>query len=285
MVTKKGVFTLLVLSGCLSFFCLSLTAQQQDRPEISAINLDPFFTGMEGTFVIHDVQKGITQVYNPARAEKRFIPASTYKIANSLIALETGVVSDTEFALPLDTATVQPMDWWPESWHKEQTLKTAFQNSVYWYYQELARRIGEDRMKEYLRRLDYGNQNMGGGLDTFWLVGDLRISPFEQIDFLRRLYAGNLDVSERSMQIVKEMMVLEEKPTYRLSGKTGTAEITATKELGWLVGYLEKGKRVYVYALNMEGERVWEDWPPSKRKELVGKILEELDIMGAGMVQ
>ena len=279
MVTKKSLFTLLALTGCIHFFCLSLAAQQQDRPEIRTINLESFFTDMEGTFVIHDVRKGMTQVYNPERAKKRFIPASTYKIANSLIALETGVVRDSEFTLPLDTATVKPMDWWPESWRKEQTLKTAFQNSVYWYYQEIARRIGEDRMKAYLHKLDYGNQDMGGGLDTFWLIGDLRISPIEQVDFLRRLYAGRLDVSERSIQIVKEMMVLEEKSTYRLSGKTGTAEITSTKELGWLVGYFERGKEVYIYALNMEGERVWEDWPPHKRKELVHEILEELDII------
>jgi len=279
MVIKKSIFTLLVLSGYVQFFCLSLAAQQQDRPEIKTINLESFFKGMEGTFVIHDIRKGMTQVYNPTRAEKRFIPASTYKIPNSLIALETGVVSDYEFTLPLDTTTVTPMDWWPESWRKEQTLKTAFQNSVYWYYQEIARRIGDERMKVYLRKLDYGNQDMGGGLDTFWLVGDLRISPFEQVDFLNRLYAGDLDVSERSIQIVKELMVLEENSTYRLSGKTGTAEITSTKELGWLVGYLEKGKEVYIYALNMEGERVWEDWPPPKRKELVHEILEELDII------
>ena len=279
MVNKKSIFIVLVLSGCIQFFCLSLAAQQQDRPEIRTINLESFFAGMEGTFVIHDIRKGMTQVYNPARAEKRFIPASTYKIANSLIALETGVVSDSEFELPLDTAIVKPMNWWPESWRKKQTLKTAFQNSVYWYYQEIARRVGEDRMKAYLQKLDYGNQDMGGGLDTFWLIGDLRISPFEQVDFLHRLYAGDLDVSERSLRIVKEMMVLEEKSAYRLSGKTGTAEITRTKELGWLVGYLERGNEVYIYALNMEGERVWEDWPPQKRKELVYDILEELKII------
>ena len=279
MIAKKSIITLLVLSVYIQFFCLPLAAQQQDAPEIRTVNLDPFFTGMEGTFVILDTQKGVTQVHNQTRAGKRFIPASTYKIANSLIALETGVASDPAFTLPLDTTVVVPMDWWPESWRKEQTLKTAFQNSVYWYYQEIARRVGEDRMQAYLQKLDYGNQNMGGGLDTFWLIGELRISSFEQVDFLHRLYSGYLNVSGRSMEIVKEMMVLEEKPTYRLSGKTGTAELTSTKELGWLVGYLEKGKQVYVYALNMEGERVWEDWPPQKRKELVHEILEELEII------
>jgi beta-lactamase class D len=172
-----------------------------------------------------------------------------------------------------------PEPWWPRSWRRDQVLRTAFQNSVYWFYQEVARRIGEDRMQDYLRRFDYGNQDVGGGLDQFWLRGDLRISPYEQVEFLERFYTGNLGLSARTTQVVKEVMVLEDGASYRLSGKTGTAEVTPTRELGWLVGFVETGDRVVFYALNMEGERVWEDWPPHERTDLVRQLLAELGVL------
>ena len=243
------------------------------------VDLSRFFVGMEGTFVLVDAQQGLTRVYNPARAEQRFLPASTFKIANSLVVLETAVVDGPDFALPWDPRATPPQGWWPESWQRDQSLRTAFQNSVYWFYQELARRVGEDRMGTYLQQFRYGNQDLGGGLDRFWLHGDLRISPFEQVAFLQRFYFGDLGVSERTGRIVQDVMVLEDHPHYRLSGKTGTADVTPTKELGWLVGFLERGEAVYFFALNMEGERVWEDWPPHQRKELVRRLLTELGVI------
>ena len=99
------------------------------------------------------------------------------------------------------------------------------------------------------------------------------------MDFLQRFYTGDLGVSERTSQIVKDVMVLEEGPSYRLGGKTGTAELTPTRELGWLVGYLERGSSVYCFALNMEGERVWEEWPPRKRKALVLRLLKATNVL------
>lgn len=243
------------------------------------VDLSAHFAGMEGAFVVVDGRSGRTRVYNPERAQRRFIPASTFKIPNTLIALETGVASGPDFALAWDSAAAPPAPYWPDSWKRGQTLRSALQNSVYWYYQELARRIGEPRMREHLARFGYGNQDMGGGIDRFWLHGNLRISPLEQIGFLRRFHAGELGVSARSTQLVKEMLLLEETPAYRLSGKTGTADVTPTRELGWLVGWVEAGGETYFYALNMEGERVWEDWPPRKRTQLVRTLLGEMGVI------
>jgi beta-lactamase class D len=119
---------------------------------------------------------------------------------------------------------------------------------------------------------------MGGGLDRFWLHGDLRISAFEQVAFLERFHSGKLGLSSRTTEIMKGLMLLEDDGSYRLSGKSGTAEVTATRELGWLVGFLERGDETVFYALNIEGERVWEDWPPQKRPALVRRLLGELDL-------
>ena len=238
------------------------------------LDLDSLFTAdLEGTFVLRDLATGTIQTYNAERAAERFLPASTYKIPNTLIALETGAASGPDFAIPWDSTEAAPRAWWPRSWRGDQTLATAFRNSVYWAYQDLARRIGEDAMRMYLAQFDYGNQSMGGGLDRFWLGGDLRISPLEQSAFLDKLYHGRLGVSERSTQIVRDLMVLEETDAYRLSGKTGTGEVTPTREIGWLVGFVEVGEEAYAYALNMEGERVWEDYPPQSRAAFVTRIL------------
>jgi beta-lactamase class D len=242
------------------------------------VDLSSFFVGSDGTFVVLEPRVALRWVYNSERASRPFIPASTFKIPNSLIALETGVADGPDFAMVWDSEASPAASWWPRSWRSDQVLRTAFQNSVYWYYQELARRIGEDRMREYLRRFGYGNENMGGGLDQFWLHGDLRISAEGQVDFLRRFYSGELGLSARTAEIVRKIMVLRETAACRLSGKTGTANVTPTRELGWLVGFVECGDNVAFYALNLEGERVWEDWPPQKRTDLVLRLLDALGI-------
>jgi len=139
--------------------------------------------------------------------------------------------------------------------------------------------VGNDQVQAYVDRFEYGNRNLSPKVDTFWLHGDLRISPIEQIRFVQRFNEGKLSVSQRSTEIVKDIMVLERGEEYILRGKTGTAEVTPTRELGWLAGYLERGDDTFYYVLNMEGERVWEESPPQKRKNLVLKILRTLGIL------
>lgn len=216
-----------------------------------------FFRGIEGTFVLLDPQKNRIIRHDADRARARFLPASTFKIPNTLIALETGVASGPDFALSRDPKVAPRQPWWPAVWSKDHVLGTALKNSVVWFYQELARRVGAGRMQAYVDRFDYGNKNISGGIDQFWLTGDLRISADEQVEFLRRFYFGDLGVSERNTRTVKELLLLEETPEYRLSGKTGWAGIgvTGKPETGWLVGYLERDGNVYFFATNISIER------------------------------
>lgn len=217
-------------------------------------DLTRHFGEIEGAFVLLDGQGRRLVVHDSARAWTRYLPASTFKIPSTLIALETGVASDPDFALPWDSVAAPRQGWWPGSWARDQTLRTAFPASVVWYYQELARRIGPERMRDHLARFDYGNEDISGGIDQFWLTGGLEISPVEQVEFLRRFYFGELGVSERSTGLVKESLVLEETPTYRLSGKSGWAGLgePGARQIGWLVGYLERGDDVYFFATNIE---------------------------------
>lgn len=281
--TKKMVIVLLLAQ--ISAACSLL--EKPEESEVSSlekeINLAEFFQDIdpnEATFVVYHPSSGQTIRHNAARAQQRFIPASTYKIPNSLIALESGVAKGSEHMIPWDSA-VRPDDgFWSSEWSRNHTLRSAIRLSVYWYYQALARDIGAERMQAYLDQMDYGNRDIGGGIDQFWLHGDLRISPNEQVRFLERMYSGELGLSPRTTQVVKEILVLEENADYRLSGKTGTADVTPTRELAWLVGFVERGREVWFFALNMEGEQVWEQWGHSaKRIALVRSLLQELEVL------
>ena len=261
---------------------------------IEPVDLAASFAGIDGeaSFVLLDAESGRVRVFGTDRSRRRALPASTFKIPNTLIALETGVVDGPEFRLPFDSTANPPQPGWPRSWPRDQTLRSAFRNSVVWYYRELARRVGPALMTAWLDRLAYGNGATSPAVDRFWLDGDLGISPQEQVEFLRRLWAGELPVSERSASVLRELMALDEGPGWQLYGKTGTAEITPTRELGWLVGAVEReredatGADVSLFALYMEGERVWEEWPPDRRAELVERILLGLGALptGAGPV-
>jgi beta-lactamase class D len=220
---------------------------------VHASDIGRYFQGVEGAFILLDAQSGQTLCHNPERARVALLPASTFKIPNTLIALETGVASSPDFALAWNSTVAPRQSWWPAVWAQDHTLRTALPGSVVWYYQELARRIGPERMQSHLERFDYGNRNISGGIDQFWLTGKLRISAEQQVDFLRRFYFGELPVSERSTQLVKDLLVMEETPLYRLSGKTGWSglDVSSAQPVGWFVGYLERSGQMYFFATNL----------------------------------
>lgn len=238
------------------------------------------FQGINGTFVLFDSGADSTVVvHNPERAQIRFLPASTYKIPNTLIALETGVADGPDFTLARDSSLAPEQDWWPEAWARDHhTLRTALPNSVVWYYQELARRIGAEQMQQFVNRLEYGNRDISGEIDLFWLTGGLRISAEEQVGFLKRFYFGELDISERNAAVTRDLLVIEETPGYRLSGKTGWVMPVDPSEpqIGWFVGYLERGENVCFFALNIDIE---EDEDAAMRIPIVKNILHDLGLM------
>ncbi len=217
------------------------TAISEIRPD-----LERYFQGSKGAFVLYDRQHNRYIRYNPERCATRFIPASTFKILNSLVGLESGVIRDQDYVLKWD-GVQYPI----ASWNQDHTLKTAIENSVVWYYQELARRVGREKMAQYVSAADYGNRDISGSIDTFWLEGGLRISADEQVEFLKRLYAGDLPFSQRSMNIVKTILVLDKTPSYQFSGKTGSAQRIAP-HVGWFVGYVETQANAYFFATNYE---------------------------------
>ncbi|HZC35068.1 MAG TPA: class D beta-lactamase [Chthoniobacterales bacterium] len=236
--------------GILLFFALSwrlvvpiLADQMIEHPEWKA-NFDA--NGVTGTIVVNNLLKGETHVYNPQRAAEPFIPASTYKIPHSLIALETGVVKDEHQSFKWDGQRR-----WVDTWNRDQTFRSALKYSVVWVYQEIARQVGEQRESDYLKKFAYGNEDVSGGVDHFWLDGSLRITALQQIEFLKKLYLNQLPVSERSILIVKDMLINEANSKYILRAKTGW-ENAGAQGIGWWVGWIETDNDVHFFALNLD---------------------------------
>ncbi len=227
--------------------------------------------GYKGSFVMYETGRERYVYFNPDRCAKRFSPASTFKILNSLIGLETGVLKDdsTEFAWDGVKRDIP-------SWNRDHTLKSAFANSVVWYYRKLARMIGTKKMKMYIDSCSYGNRDISGGIDKFWLDGGLAISQEDQIDFLLKLYRNQLPFSKRSMDIVKKIMINEENDKYVIRGKTGASPMD---NIGWYVGWVEKDGKAYIFALNIEAKNGMTKEFLSDRVKITKDILENLGVI------
>lgn len=226
--------------------------------------------GVKGAFLLYDLKNDTTFVFNESRVKKGYLPASTFKIMNSLIALETGVIKDEE-----DTIKWDGQKRFVEAWNQDHNLRSGIKYSVVWFYQELARRIGEERMQHYIDTVAYGNQNISGGIDLFWLQGDIRITMQQQINFLQRLYQNELPFSQRSMDIVKDIMIQEETADYILRAKTGWAA-RVEPNIGWFVGYLERKDNVHFFATNID---INKDEDAKARKDITMQILQRLNLL------
>lgn len=223
--------------------------------------------GVEGAFVLHRAGSNEYRTNDRTRAETRFLPASTFKIFSALVALETGVIPDERTTFRWDSVERQVA-----AWNQDHDLATAIRVSAVWYFQELARRIGRDRMQHWIDAVGYGNRDIGGDLDAFWLTGAIKISPVEQIRFLKRLYADDLPFSRRSMDIVKGILIVDETPEYTLRGKTGWGDV-GDMGVGWFVGYVERADGVWFFANNIDIE---EDEDARHRVEITKHIISNL---------
>jgi beta-lactamase class D len=269
MATSKRTFIITVI------IVLGITDCIRSQPGETRNDFKKFYDQykVEGSFVLFDQTNDEFIFYNQSQYKQQFTPASTFKICNSLIGLETGVIEDENFVIPWDSITR-----WIPAWNQDQDLKTAFKNSTVWYYQELARRVGSEQMKYWLDKANYGNTDTSGGIDKFWLTGGLRITPEKQIDFLRRLHDNKLPFSQRSMDIVKSIMIAKDTLGYIVRAKTGWGDQDETN-IGWFVGYVEKGDDVYYFVNCIQTKDSENKNFANARKEIVYNILDELEII------
>jgi beta-lactamase class D len=262
----------LMLATFFSLFLTTITMSADAAEWEESARIGRIFksAGVNGTFVLYDVVARKDIGHNRIRAEKRYLPASTFKIPNSLIGLFTGAVNSVDEVLPY----TGPPNPYIKAWGKDMALREAIRLSNVPIYQELARRIGLERMRDGLERLDYGNKEIGPAVDTFWLKGPLKISAVEQTRFLASLAQGTLPFPKALQESVQEISLLDQGSNWKLYGKTGW-ENAPGQGVGWWVGWVQKDGRVYAFALNMD---ILKEADGSKRMELGRASLKALEI-------
>ena len=248
-------------------------SQEISAETIERDDFGHYFKGIEkGTFVLYDETNDQHLIYNLTQSEAKLSPCSTFKIYNSLAGLEYRVLNSK------DQKTLKKWDGSPQpydNWKKDHTLSSAIQNSVVWYFQELATQIGETRMQVFLNKINYGNKDISGGLTTFWLQSSLKISAQEQVDLIHKLYAVELPIKAKNIEILKKNITLYNQNGVQIMGKTGSGDEEGKWVLGWFVGVVEKDGKRYFFATNIEGP---DGAYGGKAKSITFSILKELGI-------
>ena len=188
---------------------------------------------------------------NENRAKSPLSPFSTFKVVNSLIALDLGVIKNTKQKLTFNKDAYPVQAWWPPVWKlPHYDLTTAFKYSMVAIYRQLAKDIGEKNMLTYLKKMQYGNEDISSGLDSFWLNGSIKISAVEQIKLLQKIYHNQFDFNDQAIASLKDVMLVEAQPNYRLFAKTGAGKVDDGSMLGWYIGFVENNTGVHFFAFN-----------------------------------
>jgi len=221
-------------------------------------SLKPIFdsNSVQGSFGMFDNGSGQFTIYNLNRyKDSAYLPASTFKIVNSLIGIETGRIVNEKMVIKWDGVVRKfPNGDTAKDWNKDLTMEEAFKVSALPYYQEVARRIGKDTMQQWLDSVHYGNKKIGGKVDEFWIDNSLKITADEQLGLVKKLYFDQLPFQRRTQEIVKKVMVQESNANYTLAYKTGYGFKENGNSLLWTVGWIEENKHPYFFVLNFEGK-------------------------------
>ncbi len=235
---------------------------------------------VKGTFGLFNNGSGQFTIYDLQRfRDSAYLPASTFKIVNSLIGLETGRIRDEKMVIKWDGIKRNVPEW-----NKDLTMEEAFKVSAVPYYQEVARRIGKDTMQYWLDSLGYASRYQKAEInkiDTFWLDNSVKITADEQLGLVKKLYFDQLPFQKRSMRVVKEIMEMEKNPIYTLSYKTGWGFRENGNALGWIIGWVVENQHPYFFALNLEGAH--DTNMPEIRMNILKDILKQLGFLQGKM--
>lgn len=233
-------------------------------------DLGNYFAGFDGSFVLYDKEADQYLIHNRNKSTLRVSPNSTYKIYSALLGLESGTIT-AENSSAKWNGLKYPID----SWNADQDLTSAIRNSVTWYFQSLDQQVQPGTIQTFLDRIKYGNRDLTGGIDEYWLESSLKISPVEQVQLLKKFYANQFGFKEKNIQTVKDSIKLERKEGALLSGKTGTGTVNGKNINGWFIGYVESGQDTYFFATNIQNE---DDSNGSKAAEITLSILKQKGI-------
>ncbi|ENV3216926.1 OXA-24 family carbapenem-hydrolyzing class D beta-lactamase [Acinetobacter baumannii] len=274
---KKFILPIFSISILVSLSaCSSIKTKSEDNFHISSQQhekaIKSYFdeAQTQGVIIIKEGKNLSTYGNALARANKEYVPASTFKMLNALIGLENHKATTNEIFKWDGKKRTYPM------WEKDMTLGEAMALSAVPVYQELARRIGLELMQKEVKRVNFGNTNIGTQVDNFWLVGPLKITPVQEVNFADDLAHNRLPFKLETQEEVKKMLLIKEVNGSKIYAKSGW-EMGVTPQVGWLTGWVEQanGKKI-PFSLNLEMK---EGMSGSIRNEITYKSLENLGII------
>lgn len=223
------------------------TTYSLKKADVTYENLDAYFKGYNGSFVLYDLNNKKYYIHNLKRSSIRISPDSTYKIYSALFALENNVISPDNTQL-IWNHTEYPID----KWNQNQDINSAIKYSVNWYFQELDSRQNLDVLKNDLKRIKYGNKDLSGGVKQFWAESSLKISPIEQVEILTQFYNNTYNFDIENIQTVKDALLISHSNEFTLYGKTGTGNMAGKNMNGWFIGFVESEGNCYIFATNIQ---------------------------------
>ena len=276
----KGMAVLTVLT-CLFVFSAPVLAFPDSSqygetyfPEhmdhITVVDLGDIFSNYDGSFVLYDSGKNTWTVYHPHNAAERISPNSTYKIYDALLGLESGIITPNNTGMVWNGKD-QPF----HAWEADQTLDSAMKNSVNWYFQSIDSQLGSDSVTSFLQKIQYGNQQISSDIRLYWTDMSLKISPFEQVEQLKKLNENQFHFSPEHIRTVKVSILQSASPEGVLYGKTGTGRVDGKDISGWFIGFTETPDNVYYFATNIQNDT---SASGSKAAEITASVLSKLEI-------
>lgn len=285
MLLKNIVFGIVSIISLIS--CASSHVKNNDQKSLftDPIVLRPDFKKYfedctaNGSIAIYDNHQHQWILSDTLDNKKETLPASTFKIINMLIALETKTITSENDIVqwPGKTDTLK-YGYRPDIYH-DMSVKEAFEVSAGWVFVELAKKIGKDNYMKFLSKSQYGNLDLSHTDEDFWNFGQFAISPINQVEFLKNLYNDHLPFSKRNLDIVKNVMVTERNSDYVIRSKTGWTRDRGMNT-GWWVGFIENQNGTYFFATRLLQDRKFNSANfGSCRKDITKSVFKNLGIV------
>ena len=263
---------LLGLAPILSTYAAEVSHYQwkTSSENISYVDFSSYFGEYEGSFVLYDLGNDSWSIHDMDHATLRVAPDSTYKIYDALFGLEEGVIT------PKDSFIAWNGETYPfEAWNADQTLQSAMNSSVNWYFESVDEQLGAANISNYIEEIGYGNENISGDFSTYWMESSLKISPIEQVELLTRLQNNSLGFAPENINAVKDAICLSSSDAGTFYGKTGTGRVDGQDVNGWFIGYIETVDNTYFFATNIGADS---DATGGNATEITMSILSDMNI-------
>jgi beta-lactamase class D len=244
--------------------------------QVNELRREPnYFEKKEGCFLLYNMKtNSLEKVIGENNCKVQYPACSSFKVPLAVMALDAHILNDENQVLKWNGIKDER-----EESNRDHNAKTWMSQSIVWFSQRITQQMGPKKFQKYLDAFEYGNKDIKGGLNQAWLVSPassdpaLKISAYEQMEFMKKLWRDQLPASERAMKITRDLTYLETSPKgFKLHGKTGSNFYDKDRKvrLGWFVSHLQNETKEYVVITNFR------DLEPFEGKGYGGLAAREL---------